>query len=483
MRHTQYRTFQICIKPGHRLFPYFEEACEHAKNLYNATNFYFRQMYTTFRQNKSLQPLQQEVLDTVHQHIGTMNERQQQAHALRVAREQQKPADQRREHRCKRFELPSEENPCVNYEFLDCLFKVMEQTDYRSLPVQSSQWVMKSVLSNWKAFFASQKDFQQYPHKYTGKPRIPRYSRAKVKEVQFTNQDCVIKDNKYLKFPKTKQRLNIGKLGQVDGTLRQVRVLPKYGQFVVELVLVCPLETKARNKERYLAIDLGINNLATIVTTTGSSPVLVKGKHIKSINQYYNKRKAHYMGILRQGKQPKEGMHSSQRLERLHRTRQRKIKDLFHKASYQIVQLAAQQNIGTLVIGYNKGWKQEATIGKRNNQSFCHIPHGQLVSMIQYKAAAQGMNVILTEEAYTSKASFLDQDPVPAYGKDAPEHFSGRRIHRGLYQSTIGCVNADVNGAANILRKVVPEASAYGIEGLGGTQSVNVSTPLVLPIR
>ena len=231
-----------------------------------------------------------------------------------------------------------------------------------------------------------------------------------------------------------------------------------------------------------MAIDLGLNNLATIVTTTGSRPVLVKGKHIKSINQYYNKMKAYYMGVLRQGKEPKEGSHTSKRLERLHRIRHRRIKDLFHKASYQIVQLAAEQQIGTIIIGHNEGWKQEADIGKRNNQSFCHVPHQMLKSMITYKAAEHGMEVIFTEEAYTSKASFLDLDPLPAYEAGQARSFSGKRVFRGLYNSLKGWINADVNGAANIMRKVVPNATADGIEGLDGNQSVNVSTPLVLSV-
>ncbi|MFM1655855.1 IS200/IS605 family accessory protein TnpB-related protein, partial [Brevibacillus sp. B_LB10_24] len=110
-----------------------------------------------------------------------------------------------------------------------------------------------------------------------------------------------------------------------------------------------------------------------------------------------------------------------------------KIKDLFHKASYRIVLLAARQNIGTIVIGHNPGWKQKGNIGKRTNQSFCHIPHHMLTSMIQYKAAEQGIDVQFTEEAYTSKASFLDGDPLPAYEQGTTHRFSGKRIKRGLY--------------------------------------------------
>ncbi|MCD9025544.1 RNA-guided endonuclease InsQ/TnpB family protein [Cohnella silvisoli] len=483
MSDSSYKTFQIWMKKSHCLFPYFEQMCQDAKHLYNTTNYYIRQVFTAFRQDKPLQPLQQEVLDTLHQYIEVMNERQFKAYQSKMAREQLKLADKRQEIHCNPFVLPSEESPYVDYYFLDSLFKVMEQPDYRALPTQSSQWVMKSVLQNWKSFFASIKDYRQHPEKYQGKPSIPSYSRAKEKEIQFTNQDCILKEGKFLKFPKTKQRLNIGKLGNTEGKLKQVRVVPRYGQYVVELIFECPVETKMVDKERYMGIDLGIDNLATIVTTTGSKPVLVKGKHVKAINQYYNKRKAHFMGILRHGKQPREGQHTSKRLERLHQMRHRKIKDLFHKASRHIVQLAVDQNIGTIIIGQNRGWKQASDIGKRNNQSFCHIPHHMLTSMIRYKAAEQGIDVQITEEAYTSKASFLDHDPLPRYEEGKTWTSSGKRICRGLYKSLKGLINADVNGAANILRKVVPTASAHGVEGLDGNQPVNVSTPLVLSLR
>jgi putative transposase len=483
MTNTNYKTFQISIKKGHRLFPYFQQMCHDAKNMYNTTNFYIRQVYTALRQEESLQPLQREVLETIDHYIAEMNERQLQAYHSKVCREQQQPIEQRPEVKLTLFELPSKENPYIGYNFLDSLFKVMGQADYRSLPTQSSQGVMKNVFQNWKSFFASLKDYRQHPHKYKAKPRIPNYCRAQEKEIQFTNQDCKIKEGKFLKFPKIKHRLNIGKLGYTEGKFKQVRVIPKYRQYVVEMIFECTVETKVVEKGRYMSIDLGVNNLATIVTTTGSRPVLVKGKQIKAINQSYNKMKAHYMRILRHGKKPIEGQYTSKRLERLHHFRYRRIKDFFHKASFHIVHQAVNQNTGTIIIGQNQGWKQESNIGKRNNQSFCHIPHHLLISMIRYKAAEQGIEVQLTEESYTSKASFLDFDPLPISGKGKGTSFSGKRIHRGLYKSPKGFLHADVNGAANILRKVVPNASADGIEGLGGTQSVNVSTPLVLSIR
>ncbi|RKN70647.1 RNA-guided endonuclease InsQ/TnpB family protein [Paenibacillus ginsengarvi] len=468
MSEPTYRTYQVWIKPGHRLYAYSERLCREAKNLHNTTNFYIRQVFTALRQDEPLQPLQQQVLDTLQANIGLMNERQREAHRKRLRNQLLKPADPRKDSRCCLFELWARASPFVSYAFLDCLFKAMEQPDYRALPAQCSQSVMKGVYANWSSFFASIKDYRVHPDKYTGRPHIPGYTRAKAKEVILTNQDCKIKDRKYLKLPLTKQRLNIGKLGCTDDLLKQVRILPKYGQYVMELVFACLTETADVKKEHVLAMDLGIDQLATLVTNTGHRPVCVKGKTIKAVNQYYNKWKAHYTGILRQGKQPQEGAHTSKRLERLHLKRHRRIKDMFHKASHYIVRFAAEQRVGTIVIGYNPGWKMETGMGRRNNQSFCQIPHQMLVSMIHYKAAALGIEVILTEEAYTSKASFLDGDPLPKYEEGVARTFSGRRICRGLYRSRSGLIHADVNAAANIMRKVFPEAIADGIAGLGG---------------
>ena len=483
MSEPTYRTYQVWIKPGHRLYAYADRLCREAKNLRNTTNFYIRQVFTALRRDEPLQPLQQQIMDTLQANIGLMNERQLEAHQKRLCKQSLKPADRRKDSHCRLFELPSKESPYVDYAFLDCLYKVIEQADYRALPAQCSQWVMKGVFANWSSFFTSMKEYRAHPDKYTGRPRIPGYTRAKAKEVVLTNQDCEIKESKYLKLPLTKQRLNIGKLGFTDGTLKQVRIIPKYGQYVMELVFsVCLPEAADVNKENVLAIDMGIDQLATIVTNTGHRPVCVRGKPIKAINQYYNKSKAHYTGILRREKQPHEGAHTSRRLERLHLKRHLRIKDTFHKASRYIVRLAAEQKIGKIVIGYNPGWKMEPGMGGRNNQSFCHIPHQMLVSMIRYKAAVLGIEVILTEEAYTSQASFLDGDPLPKYEEGVTRAFSGRRIHRGLYRSRSGLIHADVNAAANIMRKVFPKATADGIAGLGGIQSVNVSTPLMKTI-
>ena len=453
---THYKTHQICVKKGHRMYSYFQTMSQNAKNMYNTTNFYIRQVYTGLTQEKVLQPLQKEVLDTIEKSIDEMNEVQLAAYHKKIEKEKVKPKEERKEFKCNLFEKPSKQSPYVDYSFLDCLFKIIIQNDYRSLPVQSSQGIMRVVFQNWKSFYASLKDFKANPSKYKAKPRIPKYIRSAEKEVIFTNQDCVIKDNKFLKFPKTKERLNIGKLGLSVGKLKQVRVIPKYKEYIVELVMDVPVEQiEYVDNGRYMGIDLGIDNLATIVFNTGRRPILIKGKNVKSINQYYNKMKAHFIGILRNGKQTKEGLFTSKRLEKLNQKRHYKLKDIFHKTSFNIVKNALEENIHTIIIGQNKDWKQKSNMGKRNNQSFVSIPHSLLIKMIEYKANKHGIRVIVTEESYTSKASFVDGDDIPSYGEsNDKKNFSGKRIKRGLYRSSQDwLINADVNGAGNILKK------------------------------
>ncbi|GEN86781.1 RNA-guided endonuclease InsQ/TnpB family protein [Oceanobacillus sojae] len=456
-----YQTMQIWVKKGQRMHPYFQNMCQNAKNMHNTTNFYIRQVFTGLKQEKELQLLQKEVLESLQTHLPTINANQLQTYRRRSTKEHEKAKSEQKEIKCHLFEMPSKDKPYISYPFLNALFKLMKQIDYQSLPIQSSQGIMRTVFQNWKAFYGNLREYKKNPTKWKTRPNIPGYCRSKEKEIIFSNQDCVVKDKKFLKFPKTKLRLNIGKLGYSEGKLKQVRVVPKYSHYVVELVFQVPIEVeKIESKNRLLAVDLGMDNLATIVTNTGKRAVLVKGKNVKSVNQRFNQLKAYYTGILRQGKPVNEGTFTSNRLEKISHHRFLQIKDLFHKASFQIVKIALEENIDTLIIGQNKAWKQHAAMGKRNNQSFTSLPHSLLIQMIKYKAEEHGITVVLTEESYTSKASFLDNDDIPVYGqKNKNAVFSGKRIKRGLYLSkNRERINADVNGAANIMRKVFKDA-------------------------
>ena len=193
----------------------------------------------------------------------------------------------------------------------------------------------------------------------------------------------------------------------------------------------------------------------------GFHPVVINGRPVKSTNQFYNKRKAEL-----QQKLGHTG--TTARMERLTTKRNRRIDHYLHTASRFVVDLLVQEEIGTLVIGKNDGWKQEIEMGKRNNQNFVQIPHARFIHMLTYKAELVGITVLITEESYTSKASFLDCDPLPVCkpNDDTKHTFSGKRVKRGLYRaSNERYINADINGAYNIVRKVAPDAFiAEGVE-------------------
>jgi IS605 OrfB family transposase len=257
----------------------------------------------------------------------------------------------------------------------------------------------------------------------------------------------------------------------------QVRITPRKGFYVVEVVYEKAVVQAPVNSAFYAGIDLGLNNL---IALTSNKPhfqsVIVNGRPIKSVNQFYNKRRAEL-----QKKLGTTG--STKRMERMTNNRNRRIDHYLHAASKRVIDLLVQEGIGTLVIGKNDGWKQEINIGKRNNQQFVQIPHARLISMLTYKAELVGITVLLTEESYTSKASFLDRDPLPVHSKgDSEKHtFSGKRIKRGLYRASDGrLINADINGAGNIVRKVAPDA--FGSEGVEDGNRVLASL-VVHPVR
>ena len=247
-------------------------------------------------------------------------------------------------------------------------------------------------------------------------------------------------------------------------TVTQARIVPRIGFYIVEIVYDRAVKQVPVNSAYYAGIDIGLNNLAAL---TSNKPhfqaVSINGRPMKSINQFYNKRRAEL-----QKKLGKTG--TTKRIERMTNRRNRCIDHYLHTASRRIIDILVQEGIGTLVIGKNKEWKQDINLGKRNNQNFVQIPHARFIDMLSYKAALVGIIVIITEESYTSKASFLDHDSLPAYQLNSEEEhvFSGKRIKRGLYRAANGrSINADCNGSYNIIRKVAPDAfTAEGVEGV-----------------
>ena len=248
-------------------------------------------------------------------------------------------------------------------------------------------------------------------------------------------------------------------------SLKEVRIVPRTHHYVVEVVYQVKEKTHCDNG-KYAAIDLGLNNLATVVFNEGSKPLIVNGRPLKSINQYYNKKKAQYQSRL------KENKRTSKRICTLTNKRNNKVTDYLHKASRLLVNQLVSQGITTLVIGKNKNMKQDINIGKVNNQNFVQLPIMLFADLMKYKCELEGIKVLFNEESYTSKCSFLDGEPICKHDK-----YIGKRVKRGLFVSRNGIkINADVNGAYNIMLKAVPNAFADGIGGVG-------VHPMVLTIK
>ena len=227
-------------------------------------------------------------------------------------------------------------------------------------------------------------------------------------------------------------------------SFQQVCLVPKTGYVQVEVIYNKEINDNRLDQTRAIGIDLGLNNLMAITSNIGNISNLVNGRPLKSINQYYNKRKAHLMSLLEKGK-----LKSSKRLRRLEMKRMMKIKDYLHKTSRRVVELMEQNNIGTCFIGHNKDWKNEVEMGKRNNQNFVSIPYSLLINMLRYKIEEKGGVLVELNEAYTSKCSFLDNEEICKH-----ETYKGKRVKRGLFLSSDKkALNADINGSLNILKR------------------------------
>ena len=342
--------------------------------------------------------------------------------------------------------------------------------DYTALPRKVSNQVLKQVYGDWITYFKALKTYKKNPIGFTGKPRFPGY-----KDKQAGRNTLV-----YEKGAISKKALNRGII-KVSGlafqttintekvtreTIKEVRIVPQSSFYVLEVVYERE-EDEPIASEHVASVDMGVNNLAAITSNKpGLRPFLVNGRPVKSVNQYYNKKKAKLQSLLQQGQ------HSSAAMVRLTHKRNLKVNDYLHKASRLIVDWCKHNQIGMLVIGKNGGWKQTVDMGKRNNQNFVQIPHARFIEMLEYKAKLAGIRTIVIEESYTSKCSFLDLETIEKHVT-----YAGQRIKRGLFRASNGqFINADVNGSYNILRKAVPNAFVNGIEAVA-VQPLSVSIP------
>jgi len=352
----------------------------------------------------------------------------------------------------------SDKNVRIGYQLLDKFMK--DGDNYELLPAQTSQHNLKLLDKAWKGYFEATKEYYKDPSKFLGKPRYPGYKDKDGETlIVLTNQQCHLKDG-YLTFPKNLKLSPIKTRLKDKVKLRQVRIIPKGVGYTCEIVYKKKFEKNNKlNRKRIHGIDYGKVNIITMANNIGRKPIVIKddGNGIKSINQFYNKKKSELQSIY-----DKQGIKYGTAMSRLNAKRERKMKDAMHKTSRYIVDKCVRRRIGTIVIGHNDNWKQNINIGRRNNQTFVGIPFYQLTQMIQYKAKEVGIKVILQQESHTSKCSFLDLESVKHHKK-----YKGKRISRSLFESKKGfIIHADVNGAYNIIRKAKPKA--FNAEDVGG---------------
>ena len=347
------------------------------------------------------------------------------------------------------------ENEYLNYEKNYHLLKISD--NYKMLNSNMAQQILKEADSSFRSFLSLLK--LKKDGRYTDNARIPSYLK---KDGYYTLIIGFVRlqDNKLLipysnSFRKTHRKIKI-RIPPIllDKKIKEIRIIPKSdGRFFeIQYTYEAGFHIKKElDFNKALSIDAGINNLAACVTDEGRSFIL-DGKRLKSINQWYNKNNSRLQSI-------KDKQHISFKTKQqssLERKRNNKVNDYISKCARHIINYCLNNNIGNIVIGYDPILQKQSNIGRRNNQNFVNIPFGKLKNKLTYLSEYYGIHLIKQEESYTSKASFFDKDDIPVYNDDNPKEysFSGVRVKRGLYQTCNGmCVNADVNGALNILKK------------------------------
>lgn len=387
MTNPQQLVEQHIIRHEDKRFAVLDEACFHAKNVYNAANYELRQrLFTEHRR---------------------MTYTQQEKH-----------------------------------------FKQKDLLPDQALPMKVVQHVLKGLHRDWDSYAAAYAAYQTHPEKFKARPRLPRY-KDKIKG----RSTIIFTDQAISRVALQKGEIVLSGLNVCIKTrqrhIDQVRVVPHSSHYTVEVVYTQPVEEVVRDNSLYAGVDVGVDVLAALTSNKpGFEPILVNGSPLKALNQFYNKCKADMQSQL------SEGTRTSHKLQALTFARNRRIDSLLHLSSAYIVAALVREGIGTLVIGKNDGWKQDVEMGKRGNQNFVNIPHARFIDMLTYKAQKVGIKVVLTEESYTSKCSFLDGESI---GKH--DTYLGRRIERGLFRaSDRRTIQADLNGSYNIIRKVVPSA-------------------------
>ena len=406
------------------LFKKIDAYCYRAKNLSNSVQYLICQCYRIHQKLKNGEipdQWEQELIDNTNHAITAYND----------GREEKK----------KLKRVDADNGFVADAYFLSWHMKTWDV--YKAMPYATcSQICIQEKCRQWKSFYQAKKEYLKDPDKFLGVPRKPGYlDPMKGRDsLVITSQNFSISEDGLITMPGFLKEIKIKAKHRL---VRQIRVITDKNS--IRIMLMYEQETgKVKIGGNVMGIDLGVDNLITASMSSGSSPVIINGRPLKSINRYYNKRKA----ILQEIAKKSNHLDITNRMERLTTKRNNKVKDFLHKASRKIIEFANANDISHICIGNNRGWKQKVELGKRTNQTFVSIPYRMLIDMICYKAQLEGIRVSVVRESYTSGTSYLDGERPEKIFYDAT-----RRVKRGMFKSNRGIlINADVNAAYQIIK-------------------------------
>lgn len=400
------RVEQVIIRKNHPKFKTIDRQCFYSKNLYNEANYVIRQRY---------------IADETY----------------------------------------------ISYKDMNFKFKTHE--NYKLTFSQPANCVLRLLDKNWKSYFKAIKDWKKHPEKYLGVPKLPKYLK---KDGRFPwmipNNQLVYDYEKSTIYIRNRLMNDYEWKCRCIGRPIQVRFIPKGTCYVMEIVYETEIPDAKKVSNRIASIDLGVDNLVTMTNNIGLNPIIINGKGIKSINQYYNKRLAKEKSLLK----IRHNQDWSKKLDTITFKRYQRIKNYMHNTSSFVIKWCLENNIDTLVVGKNKEWKQEVGMNNINNQKFVSIPYQMLLKQLEYKCENVCIKYIEVEESYSSGTSFLDKEDPNKQNYD-----KSRRIKRGLFKTNSGLlINSDVNGSYQIMMKVFPNAfnGRYGVEGVLTPTIINV---------
>ncbi len=397
--------------------------CYKAKNLSNSVNYLIKQcyrIYTKIRDGKSLEDWEEELIQDINKALGEYNEGRAENKRLRY--------------------IDADNGYIADAYFLSWYLKGNKV--YKDVPYATcSQICIQEKCREWKSFYRATAEYVKDPKKFKEHPHAPGYLDPKTGRgsLVITSQNFKVDEDGKVTMPKFLNGIHIKAR---HDKVRQIRIKMFKGSVLISLMY--EKEEKQKCGTKVMGIDMGVNNLIAAAWDSEDRPVIINGKPIKSINQYYNKARAH----MQKEAKVYNGKNRTRRLIKLTAKRNRKIKDYMHKASRKIVELAVSSGVGLIVIGSNQGWKQKVHMGNITNQNFVSIPYKTLINMIEYKARLEGIEVKTVRESYTSGTSYLDGE------KPAREYYDKeRRVERGLFRSNSGIlINADINAAYQMMK-------------------------------